>query len=91
MSQKILHAVDENDKKVSGNMKHYHSFFDQQVTRRLNKSLKPDYAPDQNEAGQDEWKLYDAKCDAWNLRFSIQRATPKNGGNYNVKQAHDDI
>jgi hypothetical protein len=54
MSQKILHPVDEDDKKVSGNMKHYHSFFDQQVTRRLNKSLKPDYAPDQNEAGQDE-------------------------------------
>jgi len=27
MSHKILHAVDEDDEKVSGNMQHYHSFF----------------------------------------------------------------
>lgn len=48
MSHKILHAVDEDDEKVSGNMQHYHSFFYQQVAHRLNESLKPDYAPDQN-------------------------------------------
>ena len=76
MSHKLLHAVDEDDEKVSGNMQQYHSIFYQQVTRRLNKSLKPDYAPDQNETGQDEWKLYDAKCDAFDLSLSIHNAAP---------------